>query len=133
MHPDTRQVAEHLRDFGMAVLGRAAYDLTFSELMRPFAHLMAVGQAAQGAELVIKARVAQEHPLLLFSALPKSAHAEGQLTIHELYEYGRTIQYNELPRGAVGHDRYSNQTGRTIPELREVAKRFDSFRCACGC
>lgn len=97
MHPDTRNVADHLRKFGMAVLGRAAYDLTFSEMMRPYAHLMAVSTAAQGAELVLKARIAQEHPLLLFSTLPKSAHAEDQLTIQELYEYGRTIQYHELP------------------------------------
>lgn len=81
----------------MAVLGRAAYDLTFSEMMRPYAHLMAVGQAAQGAELAIKARIAQEHPLLLFNTLPKSVNAPDQLTIQELYEYGRTIQYHELP------------------------------------
>src|SRR4051812_9090067 len=97
MHPDTKKVADHLRQFGIAVLGRAAYDVTFSEMSRPFAHLMAVSTAAQGAELVLKARIAQEHPLLLFSTLPKSAHAEDQLTIQELYEYGRTIQYHELP------------------------------------
>src|SRR5436190_21751880 len=97
MHPDTKQVARHLREFGMAVLGRAAYDLTFSEMQRPYAHLMAVGHAANGAELVLKARIAQEHPLLLFDTLPKSANAPDQLTIKELYQYGRTIQYNELP------------------------------------
>jgi hypothetical protein len=97
MHPDTKQVADHLREFGMAVLGRAVYDLTFSEMMRPYAHLIAVGQAAQGAELTIKARIAQEHPLLLFNTLPKSVNAPDQLTIQELYEYGRTIQFNELP------------------------------------
>ena len=85
MHPDTKQVARHLREFGMAVLGRAAYDLTFSEMQRPYAHLMAVGHAANGAELVLKARIAQEHPLLLFDTLPKSANAPDQLTIKELY------------------------------------------------
>jgi hypothetical protein len=97
MHPDTRQVSEHMRAFGMAVLGRAAYDLTFSEMMRPYAHLMAVGHAAHGAELVVKARIAQEHPLLLFNTLPKSTNAPDQLNIQQLYEFGRTIQYNELP------------------------------------
>lgn len=81
----------------MAILGRSAYDLTFSEYTRPYAHSMAVGHAAHGAEMVIKARIAQEHPLLLFTSLPKSAKAPGQLTITELFEYGRTVQFSELP------------------------------------
>lgn len=97
MHPDTREVAAHMREFGMAILGRATYDLTFSEMMAPFKHAMAIGEAAHGAEIVIKARIAQEHPLLLFSQLPKSATAVDQLTIGELYQHGRTVQYNELP------------------------------------
>ena len=33
MHPDTKQVADHMRRFRMAILGRAVYDLTFSEMM----------------------------------------------------------------------------------------------------
>ena len=87
MHPDTREVAAHMRQFGMAVLGRAVYDLTFSEMMAPYKHSMSVGLAAQGAEICVKARIAQEHPLLLFTHLPKSANAEDQLTIKELFEY----------------------------------------------
>jgi hypothetical protein len=86
-----------MREFGMAILGRAAYDLTFSEMTAPYKHAMAIGHAAHGAEIVIKARIAQEHPLLLFTQLPKSTSAEDQLTIVQLFEYGRTIPYNELP------------------------------------
>lgn len=48
-----------MREFGLAILGRAVYDLTFSEMMAPFKHSMAVGLAAQGAEISIKARIAQ--------------------------------------------------------------------------
>lgn len=97
MHPDTREVAEHMRDFGMAILGRATYDLTFSEMMAPYKHAMAVGHAAHGAEIVLKARIAQEHPLLLFSHLPKSTSTQDQLTISELFEHGRTVEFNVLP------------------------------------
>lgn len=97
MHPDTKEVAKHMREFGLTILGRAAYDMTFNEMMRPYAHAMAVGEAAHGAEIVMKARIAEEHPLLIFTNLPKSANAEDQLTVHELFEYGRTIQFNELP------------------------------------
>lgn len=116
MHPETKKAANHLREFGMAVLGRAAYDLTFSEMYRPYAHLMAVNTAAQGAELVLKARIAQEHPLLLFSTLPKSMHAADRLTIQELYEYGRTIQYNELPEVLWA------TTGIRIPDVEQFQK-----------
>lgn len=97
MHPDTRQVSEHMRQFGLAILGRAVYDVTFSEMSRPFAHAMAVGHAAHGAEIVIKARIAQEHPLLIFNNLPKSTTTTGHLTISELFQHGRTIQFHELP------------------------------------
>jgi hypothetical protein len=97
MHPDTRAVAEHMREFGLTILGRAAYEVTFAEILAPFNHAMAVGHAAHGAEIAIKARIAEEHPLLLFNSLPKSANAEEELTIVELFEYGRTVQYQELP------------------------------------
>lgn len=97
MHPDTRAVAEHMREFGLTILGRAAYQVTFSEMMAPFAHATAVGHAAHGAEIAIKARIAQEHPLLLFKSLPKSASAKKELTIAELFEYGRTVEFQELP------------------------------------
>lgn len=97
MHPDTREVATHMRGFGLAILGRAAYDLTFSEILAPYKHSMAPVLAAQGAEICIKARIAQEHPLLIFTQLPKSANAEDLLTMKELFEYGRTVQYADLP------------------------------------
>lgn len=86
-----------MRQFGLAILGRAVYDVTFSEMSRPYAHAMAVGHAAHGAEIVIKARIAQEHPLLIFNNLPKSTTTRGQLTIAELFQHGRTIQFHELP------------------------------------
>lgn len=97
MHPDTRKVSENMLKFGMANLGRAAYQSTFSDMGAPFAHSMAVVQAAQGAELVLKARIAQEHPLLILSSFPKSTATNDQLGIKELFELGRTIQYHELP------------------------------------
>lgn len=97
MHPDTRTIAEHMREFGTHTLGRAVYDATFNELFRPYAHPIAVIQAAHAAEIIIKARIAQEHPLLVFETLPKSTKASDKLTIVELFEYGRTIQYADLP------------------------------------
>lgn len=98
MHPATRNIAGHMKDFGLHLLGRAIYDATFSEMYAPFAHALAVTHAAHGAELVVKARIAQEHPLLIFDELPKSATAAGgTLTIEHLLVRGKTVQYSELP------------------------------------
>jgi hypothetical protein len=97
MHPDTRDVAQHMKEFGLSVLGRAIYDSTFSEMMRPFAHALAVVHAAHGAEIVLKARIAQEHPLLIFSKLPSPATTPDLLSITELLEHARGVDYSELP------------------------------------
>jgi hypothetical protein len=97
MHPDTRNVAKAMREFGLATLGRATYDLTFSLNMHPYSSSMAIITAGHGAELVLKARIAEEHPLLLFSQLPRSTTTSTTLTVAELFEHGRTVQFNDLP------------------------------------
>ncbi|MDP3071532.1 MAG: hypothetical protein Q8N18_14680 [Opitutaceae bacterium] len=113
MHPDTKQVADHMRDFGLSVLGRAIYDATFSEHTRPFAHALSVVHAAHGAEIVLKARIAQEHPLLIFSKLPSQSSTSGSLSITELFEHGRSWEFDELP------NRLWASTGFRIQNLSE--------------
>lgn len=97
MHPDTTRVADHMKNFGFHILGRAIYDATFSEMMRPFAHTLSVVHAAHGAEMIVKARIAQEHPLLIFTSLPRSKTTGDMLGVRELFEHGRTFTYSELP------------------------------------
>lgn len=97
MHPDTRNVAVSMRAFGLAALSRAAYDITFQTNLHRYADAMAISQAGHGAELILKSRIAEEHPLLLFTTLPRSTAAEDQLTFSELFSYGRTVQFSELP------------------------------------
>lgn len=97
MHPETRTVSAHMKDFGFSLLGRAICDATFSEMMRPFAHATTVTLAAQSAEILIKAKIAEEHPLLIFSKLPHLSSTSGALTMEELFEYGRSYMYEDLP------------------------------------
>lgn len=58
---------------------------------------MCVVHAAHAAEILLKARIAQEHPLLIFSKLPKSNSSKDALTLIDLLEGGRTLSYEELP------------------------------------
>jgi len=79
---------------------------------------LAVLQAAHAAELLIKARIAQEHPLLVFDHLPRPSQAGGsRLNLEALFERGRTLQWADLP------DRLWAATGISLPEKT----RFDSF------
>lgn len=97
MHPETRLISGHMKEFGLSLLGRAIYDATFNEMCSPFAHASAVTLAAQAAEILIKARIAEEHPLLIFSKLPSQSSTQDLLTIAELFEYGKSYAYEELP------------------------------------
>lgn len=87
-----------MREFGLSVIGRAVVDATFAEMLKPFAHALAVIHAAHGAEILLKARIAEEHPLLIFRKLPGQRTTEGRLTIKELFEHGRTLEYDDLPQ-----------------------------------
>jgi hypothetical protein len=86
-----------MREFGISVLGRAIYNVTFNEMQAPFAHALAVVHAAHGAEIVVKARIADEHPLLIFSKFPSSTTTTESLSVAELFEHGRTVEYEQLP------------------------------------
>lgn len=97
MHPDTKKVAAHMKEFGLSLLGRSIKDVTFSEMLSPYAHAMAVVTCAQAAEIIIKARISEEHPLLIFSKLPKPEPTK-LLDIGALMVGGRTLAYEELPR-----------------------------------
>ncbi|MFZ0818171.1 MAG: hypothetical protein WAM78_21775 [Candidatus Sulfotelmatobacter sp.] len=118
MHPDTRQIAEHMKDFGLCLLGRSVVDVAFAEIMNPYSHAMGAIRCAHAAEIIIKARIAEEHPLLIFAKLPKpTPESNDLLSINELLDEGRTLMYNELP------DALWAATGYRIPDL----KRFQDF------
>jgi len=57
---------------------------------------MGVVTCAHAAEIIIKARIAEEHPLLIFTKLPKPDPTQ-LLDISALMTEGRTLTYEELP------------------------------------
>lgn len=74
--------------------------------------------AAHAVELLIKARIAQEHPLLIFKQLPRWTQAAGaHLDLEDLFKQGRTVQWADLP------ERLWTSTGLSI--LKK--DRFDRF------
>lgn len=58
---------------------------------------MCVVHAAHAGEVLLKARIAQEHFLLIFDKLPETSQKQELLTLPILLEKGQTVKYSELP------------------------------------
>jgi hypothetical protein len=105
-------------DLGLGALAHANRHAAYAAIENASWPDLAVLQAAHAAELLIKARIAQEHPLLIFDRLPHSSQAAGEhLDIEDLFRQGRTVQWSDLP------ERLWASTGISIPN-RDI---FDSF------
>ncbi len=118
MHPDTRKIATHMKEFGLCLFGRAVVDVIFAEIMNPYAHAMGVVRCAHAAEILIKARIADEHPLLIFSKLPGPTQEDKKhLDIDTLINEGKTLVYGDLPNALW------SATGYRINDI----DRFQSF------
>lgn len=95
---DKLRMASQMREFGLYMVAKGAINATFSECGSPYAHAMGVVHVANGFEVLIKAKIVEEHPLLIFTKIPKDSHTEdNDIKINDLLEYGQTIMYSELP------------------------------------
>ncbi|QHB81873.1 hypothetical protein GIS01_06610 [Aeromonas veronii] len=101
MHPDLKYVSEHLLKLGLGILCQAQRNVLYSSFgyaARIDEGVFGVIQTAQAAELIIKVAISQQHPLLIFSHLPKSNTVSGELlSIEDIFENAKTLQYSELP------------------------------------
>lgn len=95
MNKELLNVWEHIRDLGLCSLAHANRHSAYWSLENPRWAELSVIQAAHAAELLIKARIAQENPLLIFDKLPNIS--EDNLSIKRLFEEGKTIDYSDLP------------------------------------
>jgi len=96
IHPDIANIAENMREFGLSILGKAVCEAICTMPRRPYAQALLVPLAAQAAEIIVKARIAEEHPLLIFESLPKPT--PNLLDLKGLFEHGQTIQCKELAK-----------------------------------
>jgi hypothetical protein len=113
MDPELLKISGHMKDIGLGVLSQAQKNAFFMDyITRLNEGVFSVIQAAHAAELLIKACIAEQHPLLIFSQLPKSINIDNDLlNFPALFDSGRTLEYNELP------ERLWATTGYKIPNL----------------
>lgn len=98
MDEKLRDIHTNMRELGLQALRHANNHAHYFSYEGPRWAEFAVLQAAHAAEILIKARICEEHPLLIFSNLSKLGRADKvNLDYNELLENGVTYQYKELP------------------------------------
>ncbi len=119
---DKYKIASQMRDFGLSMVAKGVVNATYSELGQPYSHAMGLVQVANGFEILIKSKIVEEHPLLVFNKIPKEANlTDGNIKMEDLLEHGQTIMYSELP------DRLWATTGYKIEPI-ELYNKFGRIR-----
>lgn len=116
-----KKIHEHMLALGLAALAHANSHANYFSYENGFWNELSVIQAAHAAEILIKARIAKEHPLLIFENIPNGKDCEKRLTIKTLISQGRTFQYRDLP------DRLWATTGIRIPN-QNLFQEFGRLR-----
>ena len=80
-----------MRRMGIVLLKDAVLEAHFKSIP------MCVVHAAHAAEILLKARIAQEDPLLIFSKLPNIDATNDSFTFMDFLERSRTLSYMDLP------------------------------------
>lgn len=87
-----KDVPRNMRKTGMLLFRDAFMEACHGE------KLLCVVHAAHAAEILLKARIAQKDPLLMFSKLPtRPKESNDALSLIELIENGHTLSYKQLP------------------------------------
>jgi len=97
MDIELESVSQNIRNLGLGALAHANRHAAYYDEVNDKWGELSVLQAAHAAELLVKARIAQVHPLLIFSNLP-SVSNQDTLSIDKLAEDGRTIEWSDLPK-----------------------------------
>lgn len=122
MNTELAGVWEHMRDLGLSELAHANRHAAYNDPANPRWSELSVLQAAHAAEILIKARIAEEHPMLIFEEFPKIPNDTiAEITVQSLFEKGKTIQWSELAT------RLWATTGIRIPN-KNIFDKFGKLR-----
>lgn len=122
MNPELKNTHENMLELGLGALAHANGHANYYSFENHMWSQLSVLQAAHAAEILIKARIAQEHPLLIFDQLPKSTQVQSNtLDFEHLVDKAKTIQYSDLP------ERLWAATGIKLENL-SVFKSFGNLR-----
>ena len=86
-----------MRNYALSIIARSLLEI-FKEDKMPYAHATSVINIAHSFEILIKSKIVEEHPLLIFDKLSNNEKIKSkELDFDDLLENGRTIEYSKLP------------------------------------
>lgn len=128
MDEKLKNVSGHMYEFAMALLGHSLWHAIMSGPGN--SGVFSLMHAAHGGELIVKAAIAKQHPLLILSKLPGIAQQEGKiLEFEDIVKAGKTLNYSELPNvlwAATGYKIKSIDIYREVGEIRNSAQHFSA-------
>lgn len=133
MDQSLKNIYEHMINLGCGSLMHANFLGHFYDMVNDYWEQLAVLQAAHAGEIFMKARLAQEHPLLIFEKIPKSTSrhvdSSGLLNFESLLQDGRTIDYSDLPEkvwAATGFN-FTNEQLSIYKEFGNLRNKIQHF------
>ena len=138
MDNELRAVSKHMSEFAGALFGHAMWHSIMTGMgSTPRSEVFGLIHVAHGGELLLKAAIAKEHPLLIFSKTPSpDQFGSPRLTFEALVHGGRTITYKDLPNtlwAATGYRLPDIDTYNRIGDLRNAIQHFAvqqaNYRC----
>lgn len=129
MNSELKEIPKHLKELGLGILAQAQSNVFFrswdNELDDGIFGLL---QTAHSCEIIIKAVIAEQHPLLIFSNLPKSTQVDEQLLdMRSIIELGKTISFLDLPEklwATTGYKIEPLEQYRSFGKLRNCVQHF---------
>ena len=130
MNNELRSVAENMRELGLGALTHANRHAAYQDIVNDKWAELSVLQAAHAAEILIKARIAEEHPLLIFEKFPKIT--DDNLSLLSLFEDGHTIEWFGKLRNSIQHfGATPKDVNASLETLRFIYSVIDPFIYEC--
>jgi hypothetical protein len=96
MHESLKDISDRILDLATGALKRANTDAVYFDPGMEHRQSLAPLAAAHAGELVLKALIAKEHPLLLFSNIGEKT-TDNEIDLDWLLKNGRTHDFSKLP------------------------------------
>ncbi|HCU6011352.1 TPA: hypothetical protein OUZ74_000223 [Legionella pneumophila] len=95
MLKELNEINTGMVEFGCSLLGKSLYDLTFASMGGECVHPYAYSGIIQALEILMKAAIAEKHPLLIYEKIPKLTSKKNQLD--EFFKKARSRSFLDLP------------------------------------
>jgi hypothetical protein len=127
MHESLKEIRTRILSLATDALTRANTDAAYFDPDKQHRISLAPLAAAHAGELLLKALIAKEHPLLLFKNISEKT-TDDEIDLDWLVRNGRTHDFSRLPSVLLGRNRYKYSRYWKLSENCSAPKPGSAFR-----